>query len=162
MNDSPASTSPSTTGPHFEDEGVSIVALVNVLLRRRRLVILGPLLLVLVVVTVRFFAPREYTASSMFTPQATKTNAAAAFSGLAAQFGVQLGQGATSESPSFYVALVDTWGLLRAVAATPFETPVAPAAADTVTVALPEWFEVEPTDPDDRIRAPVGQLRQWG
>jgi uncharacterized protein involved in exopolysaccharide biosynthesis len=101
----------------IERDEISLLALLNVALRRRRLVAGLALLLSLIVGVTLLILPRWYTANSSFIVQARKlpTN----ISGLAAQFGLALPGADASQSPAFYQDLLDSREILSAVVDTP-------------------------------------------
>jgi uncharacterized protein involved in exopolysaccharide biosynthesis len=85
----------------FEGE-VSMLELVNILLRRWRAVICVPLLAVALVLGVSFVMPPTYTAVTSFVPEARPPGRLpAGLAGLAGQFGISVGTDA-SQSPRFY------------------------------------------------------------
>jgi uncharacterized protein involved in exopolysaccharide biosynthesis len=106
---------------------VSLLAIVNVLLRYRGLVIGTAVILAAVVCVVTFLLPRTYTAHSTLTPQTRRPTTG--LSGLAAQFGFAMPITDGGQSPAFYADLVTSHQLLGAVVDTKFEFPT-----DTGTV----------------------------
>jgi uncharacterized protein involved in exopolysaccharide biosynthesis len=104
----------------LEDE-VSFLAIANVLLRHRRLVLGWALLGLILVVGIALLLPRHYTARSSFMPQ-TRTQAGS-LTGLAAQFGFALPLTATDggQSPAFYSDLVKSRTILGGVVDSQFE-----------------------------------------
>ncbi|MEP6573561.1 MAG: Wzz/FepE/Etk N-terminal domain-containing protein [Gemmatimonadota bacterium] len=105
----------------IERDEISLLALMNVALRRRRLVVGLALLFGLVIGVMLLVLPRWYTANSSFIVQARKlpTN----ISGLAAQFGLSLPGADASQSPAFYQDLLDSREILSAVVDTALTFP---------------------------------------
>ncbi len=98
--------SPSSRGGPDSDSGLSTLALVNALLRRRLLVAGMPLLAVAVLAAVTLPLPRKYVSSTAFMPQGPDTRSRMA--GLAAQFGIAIPSAEPGQSPAFYVELIQS------------------------------------------------------
>jgi uncharacterized protein involved in exopolysaccharide biosynthesis len=132
----------------------SLLGLVNVLLRRRWLVVLPALLAFGAVVAVTLFEARTYTASTTFLPQVRRS--AGQLSGLAAQFGVGLPSNDPMQSPQFYADLVSSREILQGVADTRYRFPT-----DTGEVegTLYELYQPEGETPERRRDALLEELR---
>jgi uncharacterized protein involved in exopolysaccharide biosynthesis len=104
-----------------ENGEVSLLAVVNVLLRHRGLVIGTALALAALVCTVTLLRARTYTAHATLTPQTRRPTAG--LSGLAAQFGFSLPVPDGGQSPAFYADLLTSRQILGAVVDTRFEFP---------------------------------------
>lgn len=113
-------TSPSPVEPTEPGE-VSLLAIVNVLLRHRGLIAGTALLLAAVVSGVILLLPRTYTAESTLTPQSRRMTSN--LSGLAAQFGLALPGADAGQSPAFYADLLSSHQILGQVVDTKFEYP---------------------------------------
>jgi uncharacterized protein involved in exopolysaccharide biosynthesis len=104
--------------PHLrygpDPDAIPILALLNMILRRRATVFWTIFLTLAVVVAVTLFRQRTYTSTVSFLTQASKTNSAAA--GLASQFGLSLPTAQGSESPQFYADLVTSREILTRIA----------------------------------------------
>src|SRR2546426_4785431 len=84
-----------------EDE-VTVLEILNVLLRRRRAVIGIPLVVAALMFVVSFLVPPTYTAVTSFVPEVrSQTRLPAGLAGIAGQLGIPLGVDA-SQSPRFY------------------------------------------------------------
>lgn len=103
-----------------DGEGISLIALVNMLLRQRGLILGTILVVVVLAVTARLALPPTYTTSASFMPQSANVQASR-LAGLAAQFGFSLPTGEAGQSPRFYAGLLETDYLLREVVSTPYE-----------------------------------------
>jgi tyrosine-protein kinase Etk/Wzc len=103
------------------EQEVSFLAIANVLLRHRQLVLGSGLLVFALVVGITLLLPRSYTSRSSFMPQ-TRTQAGA-LTGLAAQFGLSLplSAGDGGQSPAFYADLVKSRSILGGVVDSQFE-----------------------------------------
>jgi uncharacterized protein involved in exopolysaccharide biosynthesis len=105
----PSATTPPTTG-----DSAPLIGLVNVLLKRPRLVAGVPLgLAVLAVVAAVARGPR-YEAESLIQPQERQTSLLPTMAGLAAQFGINVGSlGHATDPLEFYPRLLRSEALLR-------------------------------------------------
>src|SRR5947208_12693947 len=92
------------------EEGLSTLALVNALLRRRVLVVALPMLMVAGLAAYELSLPRKYVSSAAFMPQGPDTRSR--MSGLAAQFGIAIPAIDGGQSPSFYVELIGSREIL--------------------------------------------------
>src|SRR6266566_2346757 len=88
---------------------------VNVLLRRRRVVVGLPVAAALVTAALSLLVPATYTATTTFVPEAGRgSRVPAGLAGIASQVGVTLG-GDASQSPQFYADLVQSRELMERV-----------------------------------------------
>jgi uncharacterized protein involved in exopolysaccharide biosynthesis len=132
---------------------VSLLAIANVLLRYRSLIIGTAVLLTAVVAVATLLFPRSYTANSTLTPQSRRSGSS--LSGLAAQFGLALPTGEGGQSPAFYADLLTSRQILGAVVDTKFEYP-----SDTGTVrgTLVEIYRSKGATPALRRDGAIRQL----
>ena len=100
---------------------MSLLAIANVLLRYRGLVVGTAVVLTLVVSVWTLLVPRTYTAQSSLTPQSRRSTTT--LTGLASQFGLALPLGDGGQSPAFYADLLTSHHILGAVVDTKFEYP---------------------------------------
>lgn len=107
--------------------GVTLVQLVNVVLRHWRVVVLLPLVLAFLVGTWSLLQQRTYTASASFVPQSFQERQSG-IATLASQLGFALGRG-QANSPLFYADLLRSREILREAAQTRYTFQ-----ADTGTV----------------------------
>jgi len=114
---------------------IAPLALMTVILRYRRITIMAPLVLAIIVGGWAITRPKSYTSTASFTPRASGTNRSA-LTGLAAQFGIGMVGGDPSESPDFFGDLVTSQEIL------------APIVTDT--------FRVEPSSPPTSLAAIYG------
>jgi uncharacterized protein involved in exopolysaccharide biosynthesis len=139
--------------PPVADE-ISALTLVNAVLRDRvlllRLAIIGGLL----AGSVALLKERTYTASAAFAPQSKR--AVPGVSGLAAQFGVNLGTSDVTASPQFYVSLLTSRTILHRLVDTPFAT----AAGGATKRPLLTLLDVEGETPAARKNAALERLRR--
>ncbi|HEY4216013.1 MAG TPA: hypothetical protein VGM67_02685 [Gemmatimonadaceae bacterium] len=100
----------------FEDrDDVTVLHVLNVLLRWRVVIIVLPILFGAVAAVRALTRDVTYSAVTSFVSQSQRT--ASPVAGLAAQFGVSLPTASANESPDFYVTLVNSLEVLRDVAA---------------------------------------------
>lgn len=93
---------------------ISAVSMFNVVLRYRVMILFLSLLFGFWAGFKSVTSGKSYTAQSQFMPKGARGQSQ--LSGIAAQFGVQLGGGDAMQSPQFYVDLMETKGLLLPVA----------------------------------------------
>jgi uncharacterized protein involved in exopolysaccharide biosynthesis len=100
-------------GPERRDDEISLVEIVNPILRHWRIVVTAPLVLALVVGLWGLGQDRTYAASASFIPQAADGRGGGGAAALAQQFGVSLGSDRPGQSPQFYVDLLRSRTVLR-------------------------------------------------
>ncbi len=140
------------------DEEMSIVGVLNVLLRHRRLLIgvTGGVAVVAVALGLLF---RTYTAASTFVPQEPGSSISELM-GLAAQFGISLGQGQEGQgaSPEFYASLVKSRNLLSDLAGTEFRFAKKRGGSDTLSGSFMALYEITGRTPEERLLSAVRTL----
>jgi uncharacterized protein involved in exopolysaccharide biosynthesis len=144
--------------PDFGPE-VSLVSLLTVLLRRRRVVIGIPLVLLALAVALHALRGRTYVAVSSFLPE-TERVMPAGLSGLAAQFGLSLPTSNSGESVDFYVELTRSPELLRGLAAHRFLVQAHPDDPDTLRGTLYDLLRIRGSTRTTREQAAVNGLRR--
>ncbi|MEP6763623.1 MAG: hypothetical protein ABJB66_04885 [Gemmatimonadaceae bacterium] len=92
---------------------VSLVSLMNVLMRRRALVVWSSLLCAALFTGYSLIGERTWTTVVSFFPQGKKSSGN--LSALAAQFGVPVSTGDANESPNFYADLVKSRAILSTI-----------------------------------------------
>lgn len=123
--------------------GDGILPLMVSLLQRRALLFGLPVAFFGLVATVTLLSTRTYTASASFTPQ-TGSSQAGQLASLAAQFGVPMGSG-QGASADFYVALLRTGEVLRAVVRHRYRLPDEDATGTLLNV-----YQIDSMLPDGR------------
>jgi tyrosine-protein kinase Etk/Wzc len=117
---------------------VTLLDLVTVLLRRRRIVIGVPLLSALVAAAVSLVMAPSYTASVTFFPESEPgPNLPSGLAGIAGQLGISLGSQAT-QSPRFYADVLKSRTLLERAVESSYPNPQGPG-----DVRLLDALEVE-------------------
>lgn len=148
------SSKPDSTGlAAGAERDVSIVGVLNVLLRRRWLIIALPLLAVLGVAGVRLALPRQYASDAAFMPQQSGTPGGN-LSGLAAQFGITVPGSEPGESPAFYADLIRSRAVLAPVAESPYRT------TGERETSLTTLYRVRPGPDRERFEKTIGRLRE--
>ncbi len=145
-----------TQVPPLPPEPPAVLPLANMLLRQRRLLILLPFTLAVLVVGIGLLLPRSYTASASFAPQ-TAGGGLSRLTGLAAQFGIAVPTDDAANSPEFYADLLRSGQLLRAMVET---TYVYQDGAETVRANLVQVFDIEDVTPQRSREKAVKRLGQ--
>jgi uncharacterized protein involved in exopolysaccharide biosynthesis len=104
-----------------DDDEFSLIELANTILRHWRLVLALPILLALGVGLISYTRPRLYGASASFFPKESDGRSVGGAFALAQQFGVDLGSKGPTQSPQFYVDLLQSRALLRQVVESTYE-----------------------------------------
>src|SRR5437762_7575431 len=117
------------------DRPVSLLSLVNVLLRRRWLVGTCAVLGLVLAGGPKLFSTRTYTSTTTFLPVSTRRPSN--LTGLAAQLGVSADIGETGQSPQFYVELLSSREILGPVVESQFRILKDGRAA---SVDLVNWY----------------------
>ena len=104
-------TARSIAAPEFEEER-SVLEILNVLLKRWRVVLGFPFVVAVVVVGISFFVPPTFTATTSFVPEMrSEGGLPAGLGALAGQLGISFGNEA-SQSPRFYAEVSKSRGVL--------------------------------------------------
>lgn len=108
--------------PSGQDPVRRVVRVLNVALRHRWLFIILPLLAGAISVVISVRRPRTYTTTATFMSQSATANRAPA-AGLAAQFGISLGNSDPTLSPDFYADLLRSRPIVEATARSEYLIP---------------------------------------
>jgi len=127
-----------TYSPPGGDE-ISLIELVNVVLKNRRLAVLTPLIIFFLVVGYTFIQSRTYSSSSSFMPQSSSSQRSLT-TDLAAQFGISLPAGEAGQTPQFYADLITSREILKDLI---YNTYVYYDDEETVQVSLPELLKIK-------------------
>jgi len=120
------------------EQPVSLLSLVNVLLRRRWLIALCTLVGLLLGAKSKAFSGRSYTSTTTFIPVAARSPSN--LSGLAAQLGIGVQTTDPSQSPQFYVELLTSREVLRPVVLEKFS---ARTPTGIVSRNLVQWYGLD-------------------
>lgn len=134
---------------------LTLVSLVDFLLRHRRLILGTGLAAFLLVGVYTFVRHRSYTSTARFMPQATTEGALARLSGLAASFGVSVPTSDPGGSPAFYAELLQSRDVLRRTVGTPYTVVT---RGDTLRGTLVELLDAHGKTPAIRRDAAAKDL----
>jgi uncharacterized protein involved in exopolysaccharide biosynthesis len=132
----------------------SLSDVLAVLVRRRRTVVLLPLLLGVLTVGWTLLRPRVYSATVVFMPERSDLGRLGGLAGVASQFGVNLPLGETGLSPLFYSELLRSRELLGDLATSSLP------AADGATQPLMDHLKVQAANPPLRREKATDRLRR--
>lgn len=142
--------------PPRDSDELSLIGVINILLRHRRVVVLAPLATAALLVGLALISPREYTATATFLPQSAESQISR-FAGLAAQLGITIPRETSAESPEFYADLIQSREILESVVQAEYRSHGAggegPAAASLV-----ELYRVRGNDAGVRVSEAVRKL----
>ncbi|MFN2601782.1 MAG: Wzz/FepE/Etk N-terminal domain-containing protein [Gemmatimonadaceae bacterium] len=100
--------------PSLDSDEFSVISLINTVLRHRWWILLFGLLGAAYMAYKTSLMPRLYTTEAQFIPKGSRGQSQ--LQGIAAQFGLAVGGGDATQSPAFYVDLLDSRPLLASVA----------------------------------------------
>ena len=142
-----------------ESEPASLLRLVNVILRHRRVVVGLPILLATIVCSLTLLRARTWTASASFSSSESQAAQLGQLAGIAAQFGFSIPIAASGESPEFYVALLRSGEIRRSAVLSTYRLLDA-AEPDTtwITGDLVELFEIRGRSEAGRLEGAVERL----
>jgi len=137
-------------------EGATPLGAVNLLFRNLRLITLTVVGAVVLAVALTLIRGVNYVAESRFKPQSSNT-AASRLSGLAVQFGVNLGATNNDESVDFYAELAQSNELLREVASTRFTFEASPGKK--LSGNLVDLYHVKGKTAEEKLQSATAMLR---
>ena len=145
-----------TTGasPRAGEESHSLLELIAVLLRRRRLLVGLPLAAMVSAVLLSIFLPERHTVEARFIPESGGPDVSR-LAGLAAQFGVNVPGAEGGEGVDFYAELLQSTELLRSTALTEYRFV---DDGDTLSGNLVELLDVKGKTAEERVRGAVEKL----
>lgn len=94
---------------------ISLIELINTLLKHRRLVVVVPLIIFTLIIGFSFLQARTYSTSASFLLQSSSSQGSLT-SSIAAQFGMSLPGSEAGQSPQFYAELIVSREILRNLA----------------------------------------------
>jgi uncharacterized protein involved in exopolysaccharide biosynthesis len=134
-------------GAGADDEGMSLLALANVLLRRRRMIMALALLGVVVGLVVGLLSTRVYRSTATFIPQGSESGGNSGLALAASQFGIRLpSSGGGTWGPPVYVELLRSRSLLDPIA----RESVVVAEEGGRRVPVAELLKVKASTPEER------------
>lgn len=140
-----------------QTEDISLAAILGTFLRHRRVLFGLPLAVAILWVLIVLVLPRQYTTQAQFTPSSGNAQLSQ-LAGLASQFGVNVPQVQTNESPAFYADLLQSRELLRSAVTTTYTFPTS-ADADSLTGDLVELFGIHGDRRDARVAKTIEEFQ---
>ncbi len=137
-------------------DDLSLLTILGMLLRRRKLVFVVPLVLVVATLLVSLVIRRSYTSQGSFVPQQQGPNLSKLV-GLASQLGVSMGSQDAGQSPDFYADLIASDALLMNVARQQY---VVSAKGDSLRGDLATQYGISESDSGRRLDKAVEKLRR--
>lgn len=134
----------------------SLVALLALLVRNRRLMIGLPLGVAAAAVLLSLVFGKRFTAESRILPE-QESELPADIAGIAAQLGVSMANAGQSESVDFYAQLFDSNEILRETALT--EYAFRTSDGEPVRGDLLVLYDIDGDSTEDRVKAAVNRLR---
>ena len=146
-------------------EGISPLEIVHVLLQNRYVIAVPALLLALTVALFVFLQPRTYIARGAFIPQSSERGGSNRLSGLAAQFGFNIGSTGSATSSEFYAALLRSRDLIRPLVEREYKVADRGGRLFWISATerrgtLMDLYEVEADSPFERRELTVEFLRE--
>jgi uncharacterized protein involved in exopolysaccharide biosynthesis len=118
-----------------------------------------PLGLWAVVVTITLLRHPHFVAESSILAEVRESDIPGPLSGLAAQFGLTMGE-AGAGTIDFYATVLKARGLLRRAVLSEYAIPVQSSGHDTLSGTLVELYAIQASTEDARVRGAVGQLQK--
>ena len=143
------------SAPVYRNE-VSVLDLVNLMLRNRRLLVGLPAITSVLVVVGIILMPRTYTASASLLPQSTAASSSR-ISSLAAQFGLNVPGADPSQSPAFYASLLQSREVLEPVVQDRFRLVV---RGDSISETLIDLLKARGRTAGARLESAVDKLEE--
>ena len=140
--------------PRSGDE-ISLVDVVSVLLRQRRIFARTVLMISGIIVVVAIVLPKRYTSTAAFLPESSEPSTAGALA-LAQQFGLSLGSGSGERTPQFYADLVVSSEIVRQTVLRRYL--VTDTAGAHTEVDIIEYYEVDEATEEMRVERAMEEL----
>lgn len=144
------------TGEGRDPEQVSLVDLLTMALAHWRVLVLVPLLLAGAAYTLLSVLPPSYTATVRFAPEQASSGTSGFLSGMAAEFGLDLGRG--SNTLGYYAAVLTSNSLLHRVLGTTVPN-TARQAGEPGRWTMLEQMRVPGPTPADSVYQGISRLR---
>lgn len=151
---------PAPVGPSrwdVENDEVSLVSLLNILLHHRRIVVGTPLVIAALLVGLGLVSRRTYTVNASFMPQ-TAQSQASRFTGVAAQFGISIPQSEAGNSPQFYADLLGSNNILRKAVESQYSLQDGTQGNQASQGSLIDLYGIERGEHQERLMAAVHRL----
>src|SRR5712691_5207034 len=147
---------------HLEGDEISLLRILNVLLRRWRVVVFVPLVAAGLTALASLITPPTFTATSAFVPEvrpsARLAGGIADLAGLASQFGVSLGSDG-SQSPRFYAQVARSRDILERLLLSRF--PLSAASGSTLdSITLLQSLGIRGRSLPDSLERGITRFRE--
>lgn len=143
--------------PDVENDEISLVSLLNILLRHRRIVVVTPLVIATLLVGLGLLSRRTYTVNASFMPQ-TAQSQASRFTGVAAQFGISIPQSEAGNSPQFYADLLGSNNILRKTVESQYSLQDGTQGNPASRVSLIDLYGIKRGEHQERLAEAVRRL----
>lgn len=132
----------------YNEAEVSVFDIGATILRYWRLFVVVPLVLVLLVALWTLTRPERFVASATFMPQDQSSRASSGALALAQQFGVNLTGGSSSQSPQYYVQLLEARAVRKPLVESEYtvNTDTGPRRATLIELFAEERGDGRPTE----------------
>ena len=117
---------PAASAGKSADGEVSPLALLNVLLRRWRIIVVLPFVAAVIAAAYSLTVTEIYTATTRFIPESgSQGSGLSGLAGMAAQLGISLGGGASgNQSPEFYAEILTSREIVQRVLLSTYQDPL--------------------------------------
>ena len=143
------------TVPYGSNDEVSLVEIVNTLLRQRRIFLRTFLVVAGVSLLGGIARPTRYTSSGSFLPESSTPSVGGALA-LAQQFGISVGSGSNERAPQFYADLVTSSEILWQTVVRRY--PVRDPRGERGEIDLVEYYKVKEETEERRIERAMQKL----
>jgi uncharacterized protein involved in exopolysaccharide biosynthesis len=156
--------SPDSVGSNSPNAEISLLEIINAVLRNWRAVLILPILFALFTGVWALNGKRSYYATASFVPQSAETRGSlSGAAALAQQFGVSIGGQASAQSPQFYEGLLRSATILRRAVESELDIPASDSSPARKGTLIQYWGLDKVKDPTpawkrgaDRLRGAVG------
>jgi len=135
---------------------VSLLGLLNVFLRRRRMLLVIPIIVTALVIGHELVFPR-YLSKSMLMPNVESADITK-LAGIAAQFGINVGGATSGSSIDFYADLLTSRQTLAATLSTNYSFTTSVDGTDTTSGTLLDLLDISGHSPQERLNRGVDKL----
>lgn len=155
----PAENPQAANDPPSSERGhrLSVLGTLADALHHWRLFVSLPVLTGVITVVVTLLMPRDYTSTASFTPS-SGGGQLSQLAGVVAQFGVNVPEAETNQSPAFYAQLIQSDDILKSAVESEYRIP-ASESTDTVAQDLVSIFELQTGERATDIAEAVVKLR---
>lgn len=151
------SSSESTIQTNYQlgTDEISLIELINVVLKNRRTVVLTPLVIFVLVICFTFLQSRTYSTSASFMPQSASGQRSLS-SSVAAQFGFSIPSVEGEQSAAFYSELIQTREILKGIVDSTYTFSF---GEEQLIGSLSEFLKITDEDPARRREKTLKDVR---